>query len=260
VRTRPAEWRARPRTSPRKSCSKSSMYGAITSRQQPGVRTARPASAFVRAGNPYSLCESQRLCSLHALHELSVRNDNCKHGFAEVYSTTLRKGKPVERRGRKASGPMARGRRIAGLPAPASPRSGRHTSLIPPRFVSSAARPAQALRATRIRVEAPRATTKNDEEQRKLNWANPSKGGDAKPPVYRTQVLRQRGCHMSRVIRDEYACAQGRSQRPHSRAAGIPRPIHAAPSGAACVMSQPLSAHSTQRFLRAAGTQFRCEP
>ena len=235
-------------------------FAATTMKWTPGAHAARPAFAVSRDGESSGLCEPQRLCELHVTLELSASADNCKHGIAVVYSTPLRKGIPVERRRRKASGPNARGRRIAGLPAPASPRSGRHTSLIPPRYVSSAARLAQALRATRIRVEAPRATTKKDEEQRKLNWANPSKGGDAKPPVYRTQVLRQRGCHMSRVVRDGYACAQGRSLRPHSRAAGIPRPIHAAPSGAACVMAQPLSAHSTQRVLRAAGTQSRCEP
>jgi hypothetical protein len=30
-----------------------------------------------------------------------------------------------------------------------------------------------------------------------MTKANPSKGGDAKPPVYWTKVLRQRGCQES---------------------------------------------------------------
>jgi hypothetical protein len=227
-------------------------------RTTPDARKARPAFAVASAEESARLCEAQCLCELHVALELSVLNDNCKREFAEVYSTSLRKGIPVERRRRKASGPMARGRRIAGLPAKASARSGRHTSIISPRFHSSAGLFAMALRPACICVSG--AKTKN-EEQRKLNWANPSKGGDAKPPVYRTRVLRQRGCHMSHgVIRDDHTCAPRRAARPHSRAGIGSRIAHASPSGEACVTAQPLLAPSPQNVLRLDGAQTRCEP
>lgn len=61
-------------------------------------------------------CVLTQLCELQ-LQELSLATDNCKEIFDRVYSATLHKGKPAARRGRKASGPNAHRRRIAGLPA-----------------------------------------------------------------------------------------------------------------------------------------------
>ncbi len=42
------------------------------------------------------------------MRRLSVRDDNCEHKQTVVYSISLRKGITVERRRRKASGPIAR--------------------------------------------------------------------------------------------------------------------------------------------------------
>jgi hypothetical protein len=47
------------------------------------------------------------LCETKVLRLLSLPRDNCKEKSTRVYSPTLHKGKPVARRGRKASGPSA---------------------------------------------------------------------------------------------------------------------------------------------------------
>ena len=104
------------------------------------------------------------------------------------------------RRGRKASGPRitAQDSGVAGssfrleayvvTPRSALPHSFRQSLLKTPMTVS------------RITQGACCALLQDEKwEQRKLTRANPSKGGDAKPPVYRTQVLRQRGYQSNRT-------------------------------------------------------------
>jgi len=120
------------------------------------------------------------LCELQKSPALSLPDDNCNREFSEVYSRLLHKGKPAARRGRKASGPAARVRRIAGLPG-----RGSSERLCRQRF------PESHMRCSRGTCEGAcqRGVTLQlwfgEEEQRKLKRANPSKGGDAKPPVYR---------------------------------------------------------------------------
>jgi hypothetical protein len=132
---------------------------------------------------------------------VSAATDNCFRYVAVVYCRSLSKGITVERRRRKASGPKAQVvRRIAGLPAEASleaPLSSLpvHSACFRQLSASFAKQP----HSGRAREQFARVIHESHKEQRKLKRANSSKGGDAKPPVYGTQVLRQRGCRTSRT-------------------------------------------------------------
>ena len=154
------------------------------------------------AACPLRVLHLTRLCETKFLLRLSGPRDNCKERFCRVYSLPLHKGKPVVRRGRKASGPSAHtfsdvvGRRIAGLPARASDELA--SSLLVSAFAAAVFSSVSMKSCMRLRRTACAYKTKNW-EQRKLTRANPSKGGDAKPPVYRTIVLRQRGYQSSRI-------------------------------------------------------------
>jgi hypothetical protein len=117
------------------------------------------------------------------------------------------------------------GRRIAGLPAKASIFE---AIVVTPsdRFRSFSSLLLKTLHkrcvTSLLRVARIDRNEKNW-EQYKLKRANPSKGGDAKPPVYKTQVLRQRGyqrgrgtrasCVSSQDLRLHRGCTLARPQR-----------------------------------------------
>jgi hypothetical protein len=129
------------------------------------------------------LCEHNALRQLRNERRLSWGDDNCEREIARVNSISL-KGITVERRRRKASGPTAQGRRIAGLPAETSSRSiCRHLRPFFPICASSIRRLASSPR-DEARVACNTVARCSSQEQRKLKRANPPKGGDAKPPVY----------------------------------------------------------------------------
>jgi hypothetical protein len=136
----------------------------------------------------YSSSVLTLLCELEKSLYVSLPDDNCNRDFSKVYSLLLHKGKPAARRGRKASGPMAQVRRIAGLPGRGSAKrlcrqsfhySRPHSG--PPGVLAKA-----SSSDVSARVFARCSGCLGKWEQRKLKRANPSKGGDAKPPVYRT--------------------------------------------------------------------------
>jgi len=120
------------------------------------------------------------LCELQKSPALSLPDDNCNREFSEVYSRLLHKGKPAARRGRKASGPSARVRRIAGLPG-----RGCSERLCRQRFLESRIHCSSGTCEGVCRRAVTLQFWFGEQEQRKLKRANPSKGGDAKPPVYR---------------------------------------------------------------------------
>jgi hypothetical protein len=168
------------------------------------------------------LCDmrSLRLCETQLLPRVSYRRDNCKEIFCRVYSHQLHKGKPVERRGRKASGPSCShkqrcvGRRIAGLPARTSVSKFVSSFLVRfssrRRYFSFALAEGATDGAAQRSSSVARAYKTKNWEQRKLTRANPSKGGDAEPPVYRTPVLRQRGYPSHRIDDGkQLPCARG---------------------------------------------------
>ena len=129
------------------------------------------------------LCESRCVFTLTA-KSVSASTDNCAKQLCGVNSHSLHKGITVERRRRKASGPIAQRRsRIAGLPAEASQRSVPSSSASPvsPRrhlFAGTLCHRASGV------VHATLHEPMRNWELRKFEKsANPSKGGDAKPPV-----------------------------------------------------------------------------
>jgi hypothetical protein len=182
-----------------------------------GRRIPAPARPAARGAAATCSCESQWLCELHGARELSAGNDNCKRGCAVVYSASRHKGKPVERRGRKASGPTARGRRIAGLPAERSSRSSvRHPSSFFPRYFVRAGRLVATACATRLRARHAQAEERGAPG---IESGKPVARRGRKASGLRELFPRQRGCHMSHVaVRDAVTCADRRVVRRHAYA------------------------------------------
>jgi hypothetical protein len=197
-----------------------------------GRRIPATARAAARAAAPTCLCESRRLCELRVSRELSVVNDNCKHEFAVVYSIA-HKGKTVERRRRKASGPKARERRIAGLPAETSSgSSARHPSAISPRCFVRAGRLVASTCAARVRA---RHTQGEERGASGIEMGKPVERRGRKASGLRDDLPRQRGCHMSHAsIRDEVTCA-GRRSLPRA-----PRVVAPDPSASSTTGTQPV--------------------
>jgi hypothetical protein len=185
------------------------------------IAAGRRSSAPARAVSPTCLCESRRLCELRVSRELSVVNDNCKHEFAVVYSIA-HKGITVERRRRKASGPNARGRRIAGLPAETSSgSSARHpfSNLHP--LLRSRRLPCGSTCAARVRA---RHTQGEERGASGIEMGKPVERRGRKASGLRDHLPRQRGCHMSHArSRDAVTCADRRSL---PRAPRVVAPIH----------------------------------
>ena len=183
-------------------------------------------------------CSLTLLCELQVRRCMSLPDDNCNRDFSDVYSLSLHKGKPAAMRGRKASGPTARVRRIAGLPGRGfAKRLCRQPFLYRHSFLCV---PAAAVKASpcdvSVRVTARCSGCLGNEEQRKLKRANPSKGGDAKPPVYRTSSYDSGVTSKSRIqtryTRDLLPSSLLRArpaapsdQRP-DRAASVSLPVH----------------------------------
>ena len=148
-----------------------------------------------------AFCQLTLLCEISAV-VLSLHDDICNACSSGVNSTS-HKGKPVGRQGRKASGPNgahershARSTSDSGAAGEAS-RSKLTSSLLNASAFVPCRRRLQCIAHDAL---ASRAGRRDDElGAAQLNRANPSKGGDAKPPVYGTQVLRQRGCQSARA-------------------------------------------------------------
>lgn len=203
----------------RRAAMQLQMHDASMTRRSP--RTAPYSYVSV----PSALCEGRRLREPHGPLELSACTDNCKWKFADVYSASSGKGITVERRRRKASGPRARGRRIAGLPAETSSRSSvRHPSISVSSRLSFGGAPCQAACETpaRIRTEKPARRRAGKEKRRgaaQIESGKPVERRGRKASGLRDRILRQRGCHMSHgEFRDEQTCADRRIFRPHVRA------------------------------------------
>jgi hypothetical protein len=143
--------------------------------------------------------EHSVLRQLRDERRLSSGNDSCQHEVARVNSISLHKGITVERRRRKASGPTGARAQDSGVAGgdfitkrPSSPSTILYLLRISCSASASSPCDEAALRAIRLRV-----ASADKEEQRKLKWANPSKDGDAKPPVCR--ISQQRGSNDSGV-------------------------------------------------------------
>ena len=168
----------------------SDLQSCVLRRSQDSSRAGRcemhrPAGAF--DGPSSQLCEHGVSGQLRDERRMSSRDDNCQRESARVNSISLHKGITVERRRRKASGPTgarAQDSGVAGgdfITKPRSSPSAVHSSCASPSASASSPCDDAALRAARL---TRCASGVEEEEQRKLKWANPSKGGDAKPPVY----------------------------------------------------------------------------
>jgi hypothetical protein len=138
------------------------------------------------------------LCELDAESILSPREDNCNRLIAEFYSASLHKGKPVERRGRKASGPKAHERRIAGLPAAASFASARrHPAFLrTTRSFQSLMTPPHCGGARFMHRHVARAWVE-EEGAAQVDTGKPVERRGRKASGLKDRILRQRGCHMS---------------------------------------------------------------
>jgi hypothetical protein len=152
--------------------------------------------AQISRGDAILGCE-RCICELRLATRLSRQIDSCKCKYAGVYSTTLHKGKPVARRGRKASGPTAQRRRIAGLPAAASSGSSRrhpYLSCTSPSYQSLVTTPQCGV----VRIVFPHVAQACVEEEgaAQVEMGKPVERRGRKASGLQDFILRQRGCHM----------------------------------------------------------------
>jgi hypothetical protein len=196
-----------------------------------------------------------RLCELGASSELSPQEDNCIRQNAGVYSASLHKGKPVERRGRKASGPTARQRRIAGLPAAASSRSARrhpHSVRTSPSFQSLVATSHRDVVRCVHRHVAQACVEKEGAAQ--VETGKPVERRGRKASGLKDRILRQRGCHMST---QHHVTVDGPSARAMARA--FIANAFASNLGKLRITART-TRRSTGRMPGASVDQQRCEP
>jgi hypothetical protein len=166
-----------------------------------GYRSRHLLRAKSQFGNYCLLCEPS------VARWMSLSNDNCNREIGVVYSTSTlanpSKGGDAKPPVRRAA---ARDSGVAGK------------SFTTPAVTTATHYAVRSLGPSKMAPldsycswVAKTASGTAKEKGRQMKQANPSKGGDAKPPVYGTRVLRQRGCRMvGRTVRGS-SCVASRA-------------------------------------------------